>query len=676
MSLERVRCTLCDVRSGRNVSTSLAIHQSMITNIRIWCTKHPGQMELFMNRDRIEGVQKDLLSDFDIEPVFISEGGSQTLLSSHDKISSYLKTLDIPYSLDGGLVLYIHILKGASGKRRVLFGPAREAVLRADKSMRLTRPISDGQGGHVYPGKSSSSASGPSSAASGASSQGPSPIHKESPLQSLRRLGRELLKEARAFYRKRKRLLRRLSLPAVILALYLFFCLIARPGLMQALYAAGQYGGEVFLYNVTSPWCLPGQKGMTRLAEQQIDALYIQASPYERNASRSLIKLTAFKSISDSRLSKKASLYTDQLSLCLKDLDRLEEAGAFYEEGKYVDAILSLREISSDSLIISSAEDLRYDCYDEMTRDIASPETMEECEEALRLLGSFLTSLGGDETLQWTRDETAEQYEGLVLSEAEDLTEAGDYAGAEALLSRAASFDDSSAIKALLARISSRRQEDFIIASACTAFREDSVGKAREILLAGLEEDPGSQRLTAVLECFRSYKEVPFEDILFRIPQGVLRESFVLLGGKELDHCLLFSKFTEASTKESLTVTASPEGRYQILEGSIYAGKYLEADARIEISGDGMLLYDSGRIYRPSDPAKDQELPFRVDVSGIDQVTLRAYIYKKPSLLPEEETKKALDDTKLCTLVLDDLVFHDNLTEEMIWDAADLPEEE
>jgi hypothetical protein len=413
---------------------------------------------------------------------------------------------------------------------------------------------------------------------------------------------------------------------------------------------------------------------MTRLAEQQIDALYIQASPYERNASRSLIKLTAFKSISDSRLSKKASLYTDQLSLCLKDLDRLEEARTSFEEEKYVDAILSLREITSDSLIISSAEDLRYDCYDEMTRDIASPETMEECEEALRLLGSFLTSLGGDETLQWTRDETAEQYEGLVLSEAEDLAEAGDYAGAETLLSRAASFDDSSAIKALLARISSRRQEDFIIASACTAFREDSAGKAREILLAGLEENPGSQRLTAVLECFRSYKEVPFEDILFRIPQGVLRESFVLPGGKELDHCLLFSKFTEASTKESLKVTASPEGRYQILEGSIYAGKYLEADARIEISGDGMLLYDSGRIYRPSDPSKDQGLPFRVDVSGMDQVTLRAYIYKKPSLLPEEETKKAPDDTKLCTLVLDDLVFHDDLTEEVIWDAADLPE--
>jgi hypothetical protein len=335
MSLERVRCTLCDVRSGKSVSTSLAIHQSMITNIRIWCTKHPGQMELFMNRDRIESVQKDLLSDYDFEPVFITGDGRQTLLSSHDKISSYLKTLDIPYSLDGGLVLYVRILNGSSGKRRVLMGPVREAVANAHTSRRLTRPVPDGQGGQVWPDQAPSRGSGPSPAG-------------ENPLETVIRTGKEILQDAAEGFRKNRKLLRRFSFPAALLAVYLFFCLIARPGLMQALYASGQYGGEVFLYNATSSWCLPGQKGMTRLAEQQIDALYFQASPYERNASRSLIKLTAFKSISDERLSMKASLYTDQLSACLKDLDLIEKAEASCEAGKYTDAILSLREIEAD----------------------------------------------------------------------------------------------------------------------------------------------------------------------------------------------------------------------------------------------------------------------------------------------------------------------------------------
>lgn len=662
MSLERVRCTLCDVRSGKSVSTSLAIHQSMITNIRIWCTKHPGQMELFMNRDRIESVQKDLLSDYDFEPVFITGDGRQTLLSSHDKISSYLKTLDIPYSLDGGLVLYVRILKGSSGKRRVLMGPVREAVANAHTSRRLTRPVPDGQGGQVWPDQAPSRGSGPSPAG-------------ENPLETVIRTGKEILQDAAEGFRKNRKLLRRFSFPAALLAVYLFFCLIARPGLMQALYASGQYGGEVFLYNVTSSWCLPGQKGMTRLAEQQIDALYFQASPYERNASRSLIKLTAFKSISDERLSMKASLYTDQLSACLKDLDLIEKAEASCEAGKYTDAILSLREIEADSLVISKAEDLRYDCYDKMTEGLSSAASMEDYESALRRLDSYLAALGEDQTLQWSRDETAKKYEGLVLEKAEDLTEAGDYDQAETLLSRAVVYHDSNTLQSLLERIRSRQGEDFIIAAACTAFGTGSAADARAVLSEGLERYPESQRLSAVLDTFRSYKEISFQDILLRIPQGLSRESFVLPGGKEVDDCLVFSKFTEKSTQESLTVTASPEGKYQILEGTIYGGKYMEADARIEISGDGILLYDSGRIYRPEDLSKDQGLHFRAAVSGIDRVTIRAYIYKRPSLLNEEE-KQAPDDSRLCTLILDDLTFHDDLTEEMIWAAADESAEE
>lgn len=663
MSLERVRCTLCDVRSGKSVSTSLAIHQSMITNIRIWCTKHPGQMELFMNRERIEDVQKDVLQTYDFEPVFITGDGKQTLLSSHDKISSYLKTLDIPYSPDGGLILYVRILRGSSGRKRVLFGPVREAVAAAHTSRRLTRPVSDGQGGEVWPGQAAYHSAGPSAPG-------------ESPLEKIRRTAKELLEEAGKLFQTNRKLLRRFSFPAALLALYLFFCLIARPGLMQALYASGRYGGEVFLYNATSSWCLPGQKGITLLAEQQIDALYVQASPYERNASKSLIKLTAFKSISDDRLARKASLYTDQLSACLKDLDLIEKARDCFESGRYTDVILSLRDLPGDSLVISAAEDLRYDAYDRMTAGAASPKTKEDCEEALRYLDTYLAALGEDQTLQWTRDETAKKYESLVLEEAEDLTEGGYYDDAEALLARASDFDKSDTILSLLDRIRSRQREDFIIASSCTAFSGGSVSEAEALIREGLEEYPDSERLSAVLDCYRSYKKISFQNLLFRVPQGLSRKSFVLPGGKELDDCLVFGKFSEKSTVDSLSVTASPAGRYQVLEGTIYAGKHLEADGRIEISGDGLLLYDSGRIYRPSDPAKDKGVHFSIAVEGIDKVTVRAYIYKKPSLSEEEGIRKAEDDARLCTLVLDDLTFHDDLTEEMIWAAADLEEEE
>ena len=145
MSLERVRCTLFDFRSDENISTSLAIHQSLITNIRIWCTRHPGKMELFMSREQIEDVQKDKLPDYDFEPVFISPDGRQTLLSSHDKVSTYLKSLDIPYSLDNGLVLYVRIVRSSSGRRRVFFSPVREAVAKTAVNRKLTRPVSDGQ---------------------------------------------------------------------------------------------------------------------------------------------------------------------------------------------------------------------------------------------------------------------------------------------------------------------------------------------------------------------------------------------------------------------------------------------------------------------------------------------------------------------------------------------------
>jgi hypothetical protein len=108
-------------------------------------------MELFMSREQIEDVQKDKLPDYDFEPVFISPDGRQTLLSSHDKVSTYLKSLDIPYSLDNGLVLYVRIVRSSSGRRRVFFSPVKEAVAKTAVNRKLTRPVSDGQGGMVWP---------------------------------------------------------------------------------------------------------------------------------------------------------------------------------------------------------------------------------------------------------------------------------------------------------------------------------------------------------------------------------------------------------------------------------------------------------------------------------------------------------------------------------------------
>ena len=662
MSLERVRCTLFDFRSDENISTSLAIHQSLITNIRIWCTRHPGKMELFMSREQIEDVQKDNLPDYDFEPVFISPDGRQTLLSSHDKISTYLKSLDIPYSLDNGLVLYVRIVRSSSGRRRVFFSPVREAVAKTAVNRKLTRPVSDGQGGMVWPG-----------------GQKEAPPEKES---------REPV-DWKAFYtgalaavekfkklaEKNRRAFRRAAIPAAIVIFYFFFCLVARPGLMHTLYASGQYGAEVFLYNMTSPWCLPGQKEISRLAEQQIDALYIQATPYEKNASRSLIKLTAFKSISDSRLSGKAALYTDQLTLCLRDLDICAGAKDLYGEGRYVDAIILLRQIQGDSLVISAAEDIRYDCYDKLTEDISSPETKEDCEKALTTLDSCLSSLGEDQTLQWTREETARKYESLILEEAEDLAEAGSYDQAEALLARALTFCDSDTLRSIHEGFSGRQEEDLIIASSWAAFRAGSAAQAREIIRQGLTQHPESQRLMAVENCYASYKEISFRDLPHHVQENMLRDHFNMPDGSRLDNCLVFSKFTESTPPETVTATADPGGIYQTLEGTIYAGKYLDVDGRLEIYGDDILLYDSGRIYRPESGKKDTGTHFSISTAGIKQITVRAYVYSQPTAISVSGVTGAPDRESLCTLVVNDLIFHDDLTEEMIWDAAGQLEE-
>ena len=689
MSLERVRCTLCDVRSGRSISTSLAIHQSMITNIRIWCTKAPEEMELFMTRDKIEAVQKDLLPDYDFEPIFISADHKQVLLSSHDKISSYLKTLDIPYNVENGLSLYIRIVRNASGKRRILMGPVRDAVRLAPTNRRLTRPISDGsETGTGQTGPGTSSASGWKAYTGTANTAGQQKA-RENPLRQAAKALGETRDNIRKAFRKNRKLLRRLAVPAAILALYLFFCLVGRPALMQGLYASGQYGGEVFLYNSTSPWCLPGQKGITRLAEQQIDALYIQASPYERNAAASLIKLTAFKSISNSDLARKAGVYTDRLSQCLKDLDVCQTARKMTEEGRYTDAILLLRRVEGDSLVIGTVEDLRYACYDRMVAGIQNLSGKEAYEEALARLDQYLAELEEDQTIQWTRDETARGYESLIIEEAEDLAETGDYDQAESLLTSAIAVDDCELFRSLLERVQNRQREDFLIASSYKTFQTGSAEKAAAEIQDGLARYPDSRRLEAVLACYKAYKETPFTDLIYRVPAGMVRDQFALPDGTSLTDCLVFSKFTESSTESSRTVIASPSYNYGILEGTLYAGKYLEADGRIEIYGDEIPLYDSGRIYRHTKNGKDQGIPIRISVSGIEKVTIRAYVYKPNTVASSTSASESSASTyvigselakqnqkKMCTLVMDDLIFHDDLTEEMIWAAADSAEEE
>ncbi|MBQ3973261.1 MAG: hypothetical protein II628_03750, partial [Lachnospiraceae bacterium] len=213
MSLERVRCTLFDFRSDENISTSLAIHQSVITNIRIWCTRHPGKMELFMSREQIEDVQKDLLPDYDFEPVFISRDGRQTLLSSHDKVSSYLKSLDIPYSPDDGLVLYVRIVRGSSGKRRVFFGPVREAVAKTRVNRKLTLPVPDGQGGVVWPGRETEDPPAGST---------PEPVDWKALAEKVRKTGKELLQEGRDLLSKNRKIIRRAAIPAAIVIFYFF----------------------------------------------------------------------------------------------------------------------------------------------------------------------------------------------------------------------------------------------------------------------------------------------------------------------------------------------------------------------------------------------------------------------------------------------------------------------
>ena len=669
MSLERVRCTLYDFRSDENISTTLAIHQSLITNIRIWCTRHPGKMELFMSREQIEDVQKDNLPDFDFEPVFVSGDGSQTLLSSHDKVSSYLKSLDIPYNPDNGLILYVRIVRGSSGRRRVFLGPVREAVAKARTNRKLNLPVPDGQGGVVWP-------DGRKEEPEVSKAPAQEPVDYKAAAEKTLSAAKNLFERIRKLAEKNQKALRRAAIPAALIILYFFFCLILRPGLIHGLYASGQYGGEVFLYNVTSPWCLPGQKEITHLAEQQIDALYVQAEPYERNASRSLIKLTAFKNISEERLSGKAALYTDQLSACLKDLETCGGAKALYDEGRYMDALVSLREIQGDSLVISRAEDLRYDCYDKLTEDISSPETKEDCEKALTALDGYLAALGQDQTLQWTRDETAGKYESLILEEAEDLAEEGRYDEAEALLARALTYDSSDTLQSIYKGIGSRQGEDLVIAAAVSAFRGGSMEEALDVLDQGLTQYPESERLKAVLDLCGAYKESAFADLITDLPNDhMLRDIFNMPDGTQLDDCLVFSKFTESTPKERLTVTAGLSGSYQILEGTIYAGKYLEADGRLQIYGDDILLYDSGRIYRPEDGKKDPGLHFSVSAAGIQMITLQAYVYTQSAALPSGRIAAAPDQEKLCTLVLDDLVFHDTLTEEMIWDAADTLEE-
>ena len=665
MSLERVRCTLFDFRSEENISTSLAIHQSLITNIRIWCTRHPGKMELFMSREQIEDVQKDNLPDFDLEPVFVSSDGRQTLLSSHDKVSTYLKSLDIPYSPDNGLTLYVRIVRGSSGRRRVFFGPVREAVAKTAVNRKLILPVSDGQGGMVWPDQEPDT---PSPADT------PEKVDWKALFVKALETGKEMLERLEKFIKKNRKALRRASLPAAVLILYFFFCLIARPGLMHGLYASGRYGEEVFFYNVTSPWCLPGQKEITRLAGQQIDALYVQAAPYDHNASRSLIRLTAFKSISDTRLSEKATLYTEMLSSCMKDMETLKGARALYEEGRYIDALLTLKKVQGESLVITDADDIRYDCYDALTEDISSPETKEDCEKALTVLDGYLSALGEDQTLQWTRDETAGKYESLILAEAEEMAEEGDYQGAQALLARALTYVSSDTLQSIHDGIHGRQEEDLIIASSWSAFRSGSVNKARKIIRQGLDQYQGSLRLKAVQNCYDTYKEKAFSDLIAQPRKGMLRDRFNMPDGSRLKDCLVFSKFTEATPREELTVAADTDGSYQVLEGTVYAGKYLDADGRLEIYGDDTLLYDSGRIYRPGDGQKDPGLHFSIFTDGIKKITVRAYVYNQPSV-PADVTG-APDQEKLCTLVLDDLVFHDVLTEEMIWDAAGLPESE
>ena len=665
MSLERVRCTLFDFRSDENISTSLAIHQSVITNIRIWCTRHPGKMELFMSREQIEDVQKDLLPDYDFEPVFISRDGRQTLLSSHDKVSSYLKSLDIPYSPDDGLVLYVRIVRGSSGKRRVFFGPVREAVAKTRVNRKLTLPVPDGQGGVVWPGRETEDPPAGST---------PESVDWKALAEKVRKTGKELLQEGRDLLSKNRKIIRRAAIPAAIVIFYFFFSLIARPGLMHALYASGQYGGEVFLYNVTSPWCLPGQKEAARLAEQQIDALYVQASPYERNAARSLVRLTAFKSISDDRLSGKASLYTDRLTACLKDLETCESAKSLYGEGRYTDAVLALREIGGDSLIISAAEDLRYDCYDRMTADISSPETIEDCEQALTVLGSLLDLLGEDQTLQWTRDETSKKYESLILEKAGDLTEAGNYDEARSLLARALTYDHSDTLQSIYDGLNGRQEEDLSIASSWSAFQAGSAEQAVEIIRKALDRHPESRRLGAVLDLYEAYKKTAFQDLLVQVPDNMLRDHFNMPDGRKLDDCMVFSKFTESTPLQILAVSAEPGGSYETLEGTVYAGKYLDADGRLEIYGDDILLYDTGRIYRPEAGKKDPGLHFIISAAGIKEITIQAYVFSQPSA--PAGGAAAPDREKFCTLVMDDLFFHDQLTEEMVWEAAGVGENE
>jgi hypothetical protein len=145
--------------------------------------------------------------------------------------------------------------------------------------------------------------------------------------------------------------------------------------------------------------------------------------------------------------------------------------------------------------------------------------------------------------------------------------------------------------------------------------------------------------------------------------------------GNRLDDCLVFSKFSESTPEKDLTVSVDPGGSYHILEGTIYAGKYLDADGRIEIYGDDTLLYDSGRIYRPEDGKKDPGQHFSISTAGIKKITLRAYVYSQPTAISVSGVTGAPDRENLCTLVVNDLIFHDDLTEEMIWDAAGQLEE-
>jgi hypothetical protein len=196
-----------------------------------------------------------------------------------------------------------------------------------------------------------------------------------------------------------------------------------------------------------------------------------------------------------------------------------------------------------------------------------------------------------------------------------------------------------------------------------------------EIIKQGLAQYPESQRLSAVQTCYSSYKETSFSDLPHQVQENMLRDHFNLPDGNRLDDCLVFSKFTESTPQETLTAIADPGGVYQTLEGTIYAGKYLEADGRLEIYGDDILLYDSGRIYRPENGKKDPGQHFSISTAGIKKITIRAYVYSQPSAISVSGVTGAPDQEKLCTLVMSDLIFHDDLTEEMIWDAAGRLEE-